>query len=172
MNADHQAFLELILMLEEESGIYGQMADLLEQERHALLHLAASDLSEVCSQKETLGLRIKALDESRKVMSERMARRYGILPEKLTVTELTRFAPADLAGRLDRVKVQLRAQAERCKTINDYNSRAARRGIDLVSGAINHLLAEADPAGRVYQKKGNYRPTAAHAGPAVISREV
>lgn len=171
MNADHQAFADLITLLDEEAGIYGQLADLLEKERAALLHLAASDLAEICAQKETLGLRVKALDESRRLLSERMGRRYGIVQEKLTVTELLKFAPTEFAAKLDSTRTRLRERVNLCRSINDSNSQAARRGLDLMNGAIDHLLQSSDPAGKVYQKKGGYGRAIHRAAPAVVSHE-
>jgi flagellar biosynthesis/type III secretory pathway chaperone len=171
MSADYQSFADLIALLEEEAGIYSELADLLTREREALLRLAASEIAEICSQKETLGLRVKALDESRRLLSDRMGRRYGLHPDMLTVTELLRFAPADLAAKLDGARTRLRERANLCKEINEYNSRAARRGLDLVSGAMDHLLNGADPAGKVYQKQGGYGRNARRTAPAVVSHQ-
>lgn len=173
MTVDNQAFVDLIKLLEEESQIYTEMRDLLDREREALLHLKATELGEIVSRKETLGLRIKALDESRKVLSERLGRRLGIAPEELTVTALCRYAPRELAERLDSVRTELRSCATECKAVNDYNAQAAHRGLDLITGAVQFLLDEADPAGKVYQKKAKYGSSYVRSqGPAMISQEV
>ena len=172
MTSNHQAFEDLIKLLEEESEIYGEMGELLEAEQDALRRLAAPELGEITARKETLALRVKDLDESRKVMSEGLGRRLEIAPEELTVTALCERAPASASRRLHQVRTTLRDRASACKAINDYNSRAARRGLDLVSGAIGYLLQDADPTGKVYKKKGGYGQASRHVRPAMVSQEV
>lgn len=157
----HQSFEALISLLEQEAAIYEEMALLLDQEREALLGLALDRLGELTSRKETLGLRIKAMDESRKLLARRLGAAYGLAPDQVTLTTLGKLAPPDTAQRLGRIGQRLRETVERCQAVNDYNARAAHRGMDLVSGAIEYLIAQADPAGQVYQAP---RPAGARGG--------
>lgn len=168
----HEAvpFDDLISLLLEEAAIYRQMSALLAEEREALLSMAASDLAEICARKETLALRVKALDESRKLLSDRLGRRFGIAPADLTVSTLCRLAPKPVAERLDAARKELRELALECKNLNEANSRAARRGVDLITSAVEFLLADPDPAGRVYQKKGGYGAPARRS-PEVVSHQ-
>jgi flagellar biosynthesis/type III secretory pathway chaperone len=172
MTNTDQAYRDLYSLLDQEAGIYEQLAALLEAEREALVHLAASELGEICSRKETLALRIKALDESRRVLSERLGRRFGLAGEELTVTALLRFAPDALGDRLDAVRRRLQEQVERCKNINEYNARAAGRGLELIGGAIRHLIGDSDPANRIYRKKGGCAAYGARPNPAMVSQKV
>lgn len=94
-----KTFEDLIQLLEEETLIYSQLGELLALEKQALLKLAASELGEIASRKETLGLRIKALDESRKILSLRMGKAFGIKSGDLTVTALVSFAPVEVKSR-------------------------------------------------------------------------
>ena len=173
---------DLIALLEEEAAIYGRIGALLEREQKALLGLEVSELGEIASQKEMLALRIKTLDESRQIMSARLGAGLGMGPGEVTVSALCDAIRrglldtgasdrAQLADRLDEVRQKLKDRAESCRGINEINSRAARRGLDLISGAIEHLLTEADPAGHLYQKKGDYDRSGAAASPALISEE-
>ena len=170
MYTDEKSWDDLVRLLEEETEIYGRMGELLQGEREALLHLEAARLAEICSEKETLGLRIKALDESRKILSERLGRRFAIPCDRLTLSELCRRAPLEKSERLQRARGELRRRAHHCKQLNDYNSRAARRGLDLMNGAIDFLLTEGDPAGKVYEKSGGYGP--GRKSPSMISQQV
>ena len=171
MTIEQKPLQDLICLLEEESSIYVQLHELLEQERQALLHLSPSDLGEIGARKETLALRIKALDESRKVLGGRLGRMLGIDPDQLTVTAMIERIPSDLAGRLERVRHELKERALACKEANDFNSRAARRGLDLINSTIEHLLSDPDPAGKVYQNKGGYG-NSGRQSPVMVSREV
>jgi flagellar biosynthesis/type III secretory pathway chaperone len=170
MQRDAKPFLDLIELLEEELSIYSRMRELLDRESHALLHMAASELGEICSAKETLALRVKALDESRKILGERLGRQFAIAPGQLTVSSLCQFAPPEVAPRLGSVRDRLREEALACKQLNDLNSRAARKGIELVSGAVDFLVKNSDPAGKVYEAKKTPYGTQKRA-PMVVSRE-
>lgn len=149
----------LITLLEQEEAIYSEMAILLDEERAALVAMATDRLGEVVARKETLALRIKAMDESRKLLARRLGAAYGLSPERITLVDLCRQAPPELAMRLSRSGLKLKQTVQRCQEVNDYNARAATRGRELVSGAIEYLIAQADPAGNVYQApkaKGGY----------------
>ena len=146
-----QTYAALISLLEQEEAIYGEMAVALNEEREALLAMAADRLGELASRKETLALRVKALDESRKLLARRLESALGIPPEELTVTRLVQHAPSGMGERLRRVGQTLRQSVERCQAVNQFNERAARRGMSLLGGAIQYLIAQADPAGKLYQ---------------------
>lgn len=151
-----QTFQALLALLEQEESIYSEMATLLEQEREALLAMKVDRLGQIASRKETLGLRIKAMDESRKMLSRRLGAALGLESDKITLTVLSQVAPADVGVRLGQIGQKLKQIVLKCQAANEFNARAACRGLDLVSGAIEYLIAQADPAGKLYQapKKG------------------
>lgn len=146
-----QSFLALISLLEQEEAIYGEMATLLDEEREALLAMALDRLGELTSRKETLALRIKAMDESRKLLARRLGTFFCLEPDQVTLSALGRHAPAHLAAPLQAAGEKLRATVERCQAINEYNARAASRGMSLVASSIEYLIAQADPVGKLYQ---------------------
>lgn len=172
MTSTRKAFQDLIDLLVEETQIYAELASLLEVERDALKRLRAPLLEEIAAKKDTLGLRLKALGESRLILARRMGRGFGIASDELTVTELTHFAPRDLRGTLDRARTELRDQVLACKKVNEYNSMTATQGIDLVRSAIGFLIADHDPAGKIYERKGTYGRVAKSARPVMISKQV
>lgn len=173
MNNSRQLFSDLIDLLTEETEIYDRLSVLLDREKEALLKWDVSALGELASAKETLGLRIRTLDESRRILAERLGRDLGLPREDLTVTRLSEFVPPDLRDRLLSARDLLRERAVACKTINEYNARAAQQGIRTISSAVEFLVAEATHNDQVYQKKGGYRRAApGHGRPAVISRQV
>lgn len=153
----NQSFEALITLLDQEEAIYGEMASLLDQEREALLAMAMDRLGELTSRKETLGLRIKAMDESRKLLARRLGNAFGLAPDQVTLSNLCRLAPTEMGLRLNRCGLKLKETVERCQAVNEFNAKATHRGMELVSGAIEYLIAQADPAGKVYQAP---RPTA------------
>lgn len=171
---DTSSFESLIDLLEQEQAIYEELARLLEDEREALVKVAADRLGEIVARKETLALRIKALDESRKLLACRMGKACGYANEQVTVSALCEKAPPEVSGRLRKVAHSLRHVVEHCRELNQYNDRATRRGLDVISGVVKHLIDQADPAGKLYQK--SKRPAYGHGAArkgasSLISRE-
>jgi flagellar biosynthesis/type III secretory pathway chaperone len=148
---DLQPIESLISLLQQEHAIYCEMASLLAEERQALLAMAFAQVSELAGRKETLALRIKALDESRKLLARRLGAQCGLPSDQVTVNDLAACVPGPQAQRLRTVGAALRHAVQQCQELNRHNERAARRGLELVTGAIHHLIDAADPAGKVYQ---------------------
>ena len=153
-----QPFEGLIDLLRQEEAIYRELGEVLEAEREAMLRLDGERLGDLVARKETLGLRIKALDESRKILARRLGAQFGLPAAAVTLTQLCRRAPAAVAGRLAAIGRSLRQTVTECQAANQANARAASRGLDLVTNAINHLIAQADPAGKEYQASGKRSP--------------
>ncbi len=138
------------------------LGELLQKEQKALLAMRHSEVAEIVTRKETLLLRIKALDESRRVLARRLGESLRLTPDEITLTELSNHAPQMLATRLRESGDRLREIIELCKKLNDFNSRAARQGARLMSDVIEQLLTSNDPSGQVYSKPqrgavGGYR---------------
>ena len=127
------------------------MAELLALEREAMLAMAMDRLGEVVARKETLALRLKALDESRRALARRLASLCGASSDQLTISDLCQSAPPFVAAELRRSGQRLREAVLNCQSINDFNARAARRGLQLVGDVIHHLIDQADPTGKLYE---------------------
>lgn len=166
------SFDALIKLLGQEREIYGELADLLDQERDALLAMRTARLGEIVSRKETLALRLKALDESRRVLARRLAGTFGLDPDQLSLSDLSRHAPPPHDRRLSAAGRALRETVLRCKSINEHNSRAARRGLELVGTAVKHMIDTGDPAGKVYESPRKRGKAHASGASAFISRQV
>jgi flagellar biosynthesis/type III secretory pathway chaperone len=165
-----KSFDALIELLGQEDAIYRELADLLDEEQAAMIAMAADRLGEIVARKETLALRVKALDESRKVLARRLGEALGLASNELTVTLLCRRAEPETGRRLAEAAGRLRASLERCQRLNDANGRAARRGMELVGGAIQYLIEQANPGGRVYQPPRKAAPPATGRGGFISQR--
>lgn len=164
----------LIDLLIQEEAIYRELLAVLDAEHAAMLAMEIARLTDLASRKETLGLRIRGLDESRKVLARRLTHQLGLAPDEVTITRLCELAPVGVAERLAAAGRRLRETVEACQVRNAENARAAHRGLDLVQSAIGHLIDAADPAGKVYQTQrsgpGGYATISRTSGSGLISR--
>lgn len=160
----------LLTLLAEERAIYTTLAQTLETEHDALLKTDLARMNACVCSKETLALRIKGLDESRRMLARRLATALGVSVEEMTLTRLAEALPPLDGARLREAGQHLRTLAERCRDLNDANGRAAQRGADLLGAAVGFLVGQNDPAGRIYApptrgRSGAYPPQgAARAG--------
>lgn len=175
---DLKYFDSLISLLAQEQAIYAELAVLLGEERTALRAMNASLLGEIVSRKETLALRVKALDESRRILANRLGRELGLPSDEVTVTRLASLAPPALGARLNEIGQSLKEVVLECQRINKENKRAAMHGSEIMGGMVEYLIKGVDPHGAVYQAplqgaKGAYGSSPArHEGPRLISRQV
>lgn len=169
----HPSIDALIDLLTQEEAIYAEMARLLEEEREALLSLAVVRLGDLASRKETLALRIKAMDESRKLLARRLGLALGLDLDHITISALAQLIPPPGSLHLRAIGDKLRQTVQNCQSINEYNARAATLGRDLVSRSIEFMIQQADPAGPVYQnpKTKGYGGQRGHGASAFISRQ-
>lgn len=165
-------FESLIALLGQEQAIYEEMAHLLKVEGEALLAMAPHRLAELVARKETLVLRVKAMDESRRLLARRLGTALGISGPDLTVSRLAAHADSGMSRRLIAAGEALRAVIEACRKLNERNSCAAKRGLDIVGDAARWLIEQADPSGPVY-RPGKKMPGygVATRTPAFISRQ-
>ncbi len=166
------SYPSLLALLAQEEAIYHEMAGLLEEEGAALTAMAPERVAELVARKETLALRIKALDESRRVLARRLATALGLAPDQVTITLLAELAEPTTGRQLAAAGAALRAVVERCRRLNEENGRAARLGMELVSDTARWLVAQADPAGQVWRpgrKGGGYGAPAT--GSSLITRQ-
>jgi flagellar biosynthesis/type III secretory pathway chaperone len=145
---DYEALIDL---LAQEEAIYRDMLVLLDEEREAMLRMRVDQVMRLTSRKETFVLRVKALDESRKMLARRLAAALGMPSDQVTVTRLCDSAPAGVAKRLAAAGAQLRHAVGACKAKNDANGQTAACGMKVIAGAMDHLIAHADPTGVVYR---------------------
>jgi hypothetical protein len=142
-----------------------------------MLAMAIARLGEIASRKETLALRIKALDESRKLLARRLGQELNIPPDQVTVTRLCAQAPSAVATRLELAGRTLRETVMTCRELSENNACAARKGLELTGGMIDFMIREADPAGRLYTaprpnaKRGGYTGMSQTKGSGFISRQ-
>lgn len=168
---DLQQFESLIELLDQERFIYADLAGVLEEEGKALVAMRGDLLGECVAAKETLLLRLRALDESRRVIAQRLARAYQLSPTEITMSQLAERAPASLGDRLLAAGSGLRAEVERCIELNKKNERAARSGQTILQSAVEAVIEQSRPADKVYQAssrgaRGGYHGAAHHTGSA------
>src|SRR5262245_52855717 len=99
----------LITLLGEEAAIYAGLAGTLELESTALLKSEVVRIGELGSKKETLALRLKALDESRKLIAKRFATLLGVPANLITVSRLAKAAGGLDGQRLANAAARLKA---------------------------------------------------------------
>lgn len=153
----HTVVDSLIDLLDQEEAIYAELGRLLEEEHELIPALALSRIEELSARKETLALRIKAMDESRKMLARRVASIFGIKSDEATLGVLCGLVESDQRTQLQLIGDRLRKTLTRCQELNELNGRAIGAGAKLASSAIEYLIEQADPSGKIYKNPTSKR---------------
>ena len=130
---------ELVTVLSGQLDLYGQIRDLLGEERDALVSGRPDTVLDVVRRKETLLLKIRTLDESRQLICLRLAKRWGMPAPSLGIGEVAQHAEAGHAARLEDLRSRLRECLEDIRGLDEKNAAICRNGADMVRQVMDAM---------------------------------
>jgi flagellar biosynthesis/type III secretory pathway chaperone len=159
---------DLTAILKEQLALYDQVAELLEEERSALISKRPDQVLALVRRKETLLLRIKTLDESRRLVCARIAHEWRVPPASVTLREVEKkmagSPTADtLAADLPDLRRRMTQCMEKLREGNARNVKICQNGIDVIRRIVQSA-AEAD----AQTNRGGYGPKYGRPGAAGV----
>ena len=154
MNA-YDRFLDL---LDGEAALYRALLSVLEEEKKAITDANLDGLGETGKKKEKLLLKIRTIEEQRRIMIKDLAESLGCSPHGLTITKLADFVEAPYAVRFKRLCTDLLPLAKTIRDVNDGNKALLRHSVELVRSSfafLNNLIT----ANTVYHRSGRMQQT-------------
>ena len=135
------AFLDdLIVVLGHEYELYGLVLQLLEAEETALLSREPDKALDLARRKETVLLRLQGLEESRQIVTVRLARLWGVRAADLPLREVARRAEEPERSRLEGLREALRGRLDAIRGAGERNNRLCSNGLDII-GRLFHGAA-------------------------------
>ena len=139
---------ELSSILTQELMLYEQVREMLGAEREALVSGRPETVLEIVRRKETLLLKIRTLDESRRLICLRLAKAWRVPVSEVDLREAERRAEPKTALRLSDLRRRLTECLDKLRQQNDMNALICRNGTELIRQVVESVtqsVAEEKP---------------------------
>lgn len=138
-----QHTIDLTEVLEAQLELYRRVKDLLDRESAALMSRRPDDVLELVHQKETLLLRIRTLEETRQIITARLAAERQIDPEKLKLSEIIEnMTSGEQRARMSGVREGLKAIMRDIGEVHKRNATVCHSGMQLISDIVEAAARE------------------------------
>lgn len=163
-----ESIKSLLDVLHEEIVLYRSLVDLLTEEQTALMAADIEALEEIEKKKETMGLRIRLLEESRQGLSDDLQRIVPLPVGEVTLTAIIAASEGMTRHRLRECQSELRGLFNTVSSLVKLNERLVGRSLAFLRGAVS-IMGSHDQDLPVYGDKGCL--VDGHGAPRVVSRK-
>ena len=132
---------ELITILDKELALYRRLLHLLREEKKIMVDYSIDDLGRSNMEKETIGLKLRLLEESRMMLMQRLSPHFDKEPEEITLADLCAKAGEPMASEIDARRTALKAQIGEVRELNERNRALALHSLSHIQGMINLIRA-------------------------------
>lgn len=160
---------KLISNLEDMIKQYRLLLDLVRKEKDILIAANIDEINDLNTQKETIILKIKALDTYRISCVEEIAQILTLPSESLRLLEISQRLGGINGDKLRTQHAALELIIKRLTEINKINAECANQALKNINGAMDNLK-ETITGKTTYQNKGKYQKSSDQAG-HLVSKE-
>jgi len=128
-------------ILNQQLTQYNRMLELLSCERQTIVSDKPEELDELVKHHGTLILELKALEEARLALMDKIAARLRINANSLTLSRLSILVDESYASEYRKVGGQLSAVMSEIEAMNKDNAYLIDRTLDYVNGALRIFTA-------------------------------
>lgn len=125
--------------MERETSLYESLIEALDEETSHLVSNDAAGLLGASRRKDTIGLQIRSLEESRLLLMEKFSRPPDRSAEDLTFSDLFVNAPAELRAPLEQARDRLKSVVTRVTRRNQRNRQLVENSLRLLHGSMETL---------------------------------
>lgn len=159
--------LEKVLM--EEVQLYRKYAEFMQNDADLMVNLKVDELEASNKAKETIILKVHALEQARQQLVNKIAQEKAIQTEKVRLKDLCGHIDPAAAHRLLHLRTQLLDLAESLKTSQNATSSLARSSLTWIEGAMSTLKSLLSPSG-TYDARGQVGSQKLFSGHVVESK--
>ena len=148
---------ELITILDKELALYRRLLQLLREEKKIMVDYSIDDLGRSNMEKETIGLKLRLLEESRLMLMKRLSPYIDKEPEEITLDDLCEKAEDPLASEIAARRTALKAEIAGVREHNERNRALALHSLSHIQGMIN-LVRAMNSGSPTYEPTGSIKP--------------
>jgi len=143
----------LIQVLEEQIKVYRQLLEVVRKEKDILVSANLDDLNENNRNKETLLIKVRALESDRLGLAGEVYANMSLPGETPRLLEIARHLPDEAGNKLRSIHSVLELLLKRVQEYNRQNEQLVQSALNNITGAMNAIKGTlADKP--TYQKKG------------------
>lgn len=136
---------EMADIISRNIELYEQMAEQLQRERRDFVSHSVKNLNENLKRKEVIVLKLRALEETRQVVTRAAAKIIGTGKKDLTLSKLIKLAADPLKERLTSLRQKLKEVIEKTNELNYFNRGLIERLMKLNYNAAERLQNLLEP---------------------------
>lgn len=157
---------EMIVILDKEQALYHRLLDLLGEEKGIMEEYSIDALGRSNMEKETIGLKLRLLEESRLLLMKQIASDFDKEPEDITLEDLGGRAPEPLASEIAARRAALKSVVGQVREMNERNRALALHSLSHIQSTINTIrtLSSDSPT---YASTGSISPPGSRPGRVV-----
>jgi hypothetical protein len=134
---------DLTEVLKAQLDLYRQVNSLLDEEHAALMSHNPDDVLELVHRKETMLLRIRTLEETRQIITSRLAKAWSVDADKLRLSEIAeRIENTNARNALSWVREGLREVMQSISDQHRRNAAVCQSGMQLISDIVQAAAKE------------------------------
>lgn len=150
-------------VLESQVELYEQYGLHIQADRELMSRLKVSELEQNNKIKNTLLLKLQAMDQARQSLVKRIAADHKISEEVVTIKDICRVLSGEMSERLLSVRDRLQASIEKLKELQDENTQLASASLSWINGSMATLKRLLTPVG-TYNLQGQVDHPSTFAG--------
>ena len=131
-------------ILSQQLVLYNKLLLILSDQRYALPTGNTEDIHEVLTQQETLTLELKALEEARLPIMEKLSQHLQKPPEQLTLMKLAKFVEEPFSTKYRKLSKQVKSITKQIDDRNQDNKYLTDNSLDLINTSLR-LFATCNP---------------------------
>ncbi|MDX1763396.1 MAG: flagellar protein FlgN [bacterium] len=159
----------LLDVLHEEIVLYRSLVDLLTEEQATLMAADVETLEEIEKRKETIGLRIRLLEETRRGLNDHLKRCIALPEGEVTLTAVIAVSEGAVRNQLSACQAELRGLLASVSSLVKFNERLVGRSLAFLRTAVS-IMGSQDQDLAVYGDTGSL--VDGQGAPRMVSRKV
>lgn len=147
MNTIKPLLDDLQTILLDEIDLYRELLSILQKEKEVMIDVSADKIMKCIKEKETLGLKLRMLEDYRITVVKRLSEKLNIPEEDIKLSRLSEIVDEPYSSQFKRYSSDIRALTMSIEEVNRYNKEFIERSLVSIRSSLSilNLLNSSNP---------------------------
>ncbi|MFV1951195.1 MAG: flagellar protein FlgN [Nitrospinota bacterium] len=147
MNTIKPLLDDLQTILLDEIDLYRELLSILQKEKEVMIEVSADKIMKCIKEKETLGLKLRMLEDYRISVVKKLSDKLNIPEEDIKLSRLSEIADEPYSSQFKRYSSDIRSLAMSIDEVNRYNKEFIERSLTSIRSSLSmlNLLNSSNP---------------------------